>query len=476
MSSEILSIGIDIGTSTTQVVFSRLVMENTSSYFTVPNINIIDKRVVYKSDIYTTPLETQKLVDGEAVKKIISTEYEKAGFSPKDTSTGAVIITGESARKENAALVLEKLSEFAGDFVVSTAGPDLESIIAGKGSGAQQHSEENDCVVVNLDVGGGTTNIAVFDCGEAIAKGCYDIGGRQLCLSDDGVVSYISTSVNKIIEYFNIDLRTGKKADLNELKKLSDKMTNLLEQALNISEKTPLLDEVKTANSGDLIITKPIRAVFFSGGVADCIYKTGFEPFEFGDIGVMLGESIRGSLITSSFQLITPRETIRATVVGAGTYTTTISGSTITYTSDIFPLKNVPVLKLNTTEEQRCLDGDSEFLKGQVKWFLEQSDATQFVLALKGRSNPSYNDLRLFARCITQALDDLLLPNEPILVLLERDIAKALGQAIKQALGDKRNVVSIDGIKVEQSNYLDFGKPMMDGLVIPVVVKTLVFG
>ncbi|HZJ78308.1 MAG TPA: ethanolamine ammonia-lyase reactivating factor EutA [Clostridia bacterium] len=476
MSSEILSIGIDIGTSTTQVVFSRLVMENTSSYFTVPNINIIDKRVVYKSDIYTTPLETQKLVDGEAVKKIISTEYEKAGFSPKDTSTGAVIITGESARKENAALVLEKLSEFAGDFVVSTAGPDLESIIAGKGSGAQQHSEENDCVAVNLDVGGGTTNIAVFDCGEAIAKGCYDIGGRQLCLSDDGVVSYISTSVNKIIEYFNIDLRTGKKADLNELKKLSDKMTNLLEQALNISEKTPLLDEVKTANSGDLIITKPIRAVFFSGGVADCIYKTGFEPFEFGDIGVMLGESIRGSLITSSFQLITPRETIRATVVGAGTYTTTISGSTITYTSDIFPLKNVPVLKLNTTEEQRCLDGDSEFLKGQVKWFLEQSDATQFVLALKGRSNPSYNDLRLFARCITQALDDLLLPNEPILVLLERDIAKALGQAIKQALGDKRNVVSIDGIKVEQSNYLDFGKPMMDGLVIPVVVKTLVFG
>ena len=136
MSAEnVLSVGIDIGTSTTQVIFSDLTMNNTASYFSVPHVSITAKKVVYKSDIYTTPLKTPELIDADGVKEIVQREFDKAGYTPADTDTGAVIITGESARKENAAAVLEKLSGFAGDFVVSTAGPDLESVIAGKGSG-----------------------------------------------------------------------------------------------------------------------------------------------------------------------------------------------------------------------------------------------------------------------------------------------------------------------------------------------------
>lgn len=143
MDTDILSVGIDIGTTTTQVIFSKLKMKNTSSFFAVPHVNIVDKEVTYKSDIYITPLLNESLIDGDKVKAIVASEFQKSGYQYKDTSTGAVIITGESARKENAALVLEKLSDFAGDFVVSTAGPDLESVIAGKGSGAQSYSEEN---------------------------------------------------------------------------------------------------------------------------------------------------------------------------------------------------------------------------------------------------------------------------------------------------------------------------------------------
>ena len=134
----ILSVGIDIGTSTTQVIFSRIAMENTAGYFSIPKVSIVDKEVVYRSGIYTTPLLDRSRIDGDRVRDIVAAEFQKAGFTPADTGTGAVIITGESARKENSALVLEKLSGFAGEFVVSTAGPDLEAIIAGKGSGAQQ--------------------------------------------------------------------------------------------------------------------------------------------------------------------------------------------------------------------------------------------------------------------------------------------------------------------------------------------------
>ena len=476
MNSEILSVGIDIGTSTTQVIFSKLRMENTSNFFSVPRISIVEKEVVYKSRIYITPLKTASLIDGDAVRNIVETEFKESGFMPKDTATGAVIITGESARKENAALVLEKLSSFAGDFVVSTAGPDIESEIAGKGSGAQQYSQENDCVTVNLDIGGGTTNIAAFDCGEVIAKGCFDIGGRQVRIDNDFKVEYISPSAEIITKALNLKIKAGEKTDINSLRSLCDEMANLLGQALNISERTPLLERVKTSGSSDLNIDKPVRAVFFSGGVADCIYKTGFDILQFGDLGVLLGNSIRNSRLTSAFRLVIPKETIRATVVGAGTYTTSVSGSTITYTNDIFPLKNIPVFKLSPSEEQRCFDGDSVFLLEKVKWFLKQNDTSRFVLALKGRSNPSYGQLRLLASCIGSALEGALEKDEPFLILVERDIAKALGQLLSRASGSERCIISVDGIKVGQNNFIDFGKPLMDGLVIPVVVKTLIFG
>ena len=163
--ADILSVGIDIGTSTTQLVFSRITMENAAGFFSVPRISIVAKEVIYKSNVYLTPLRTAVIIDGEAVRRIVAGEFQKAGFSPADVDTGAVIITGESARKENAALVLEELSSFAGDFVVSTAGPDLESIIAGKGSGAFQYSLDHSCLTANLDIGGGTTNIVIFDSG-----------------------------------------------------------------------------------------------------------------------------------------------------------------------------------------------------------------------------------------------------------------------------------------------------------------------
>ncbi len=148
----ILSVGIDIGTSTTQLVFSRIEMENTTGYFSVPRISVVDKQVIYKSPVYLTPLLTPARIDGDAIRDLVEGEYRSAGFTPEQVDTGAVIITGESARKENAAAVLERLSGFAGEFVVSTAGPDLESIIAGKGSGAFQYSIDHDCTAVNLEL------------------------------------------------------------------------------------------------------------------------------------------------------------------------------------------------------------------------------------------------------------------------------------------------------------------------------------
>ena len=477
MATEILSVGIDIGTSTTQVIFSRLMMENTAGYFSVPHVSIVDKEVIYRGDIHTTPLVNQSLIDGDRVSQIVAGEFQKAGFSPKDTRTGAVIITGESARKENSAIVLQKLSGFAGDFVVSTAGPDLEAIIAGKGSGAQQYSEENHCTVVNLDIGGGTTNLAVFDRGEVIAKGCLDIGGRQIKLEPDLTVTYISSSAKRVALWRRVEIEVGQKTTTQALEAICEGMSLLLEQLLGLSDPTPLLREIQTPGSSWFDCPRPIDAISFSGGVADCIYRSDHpDPFVYGDIGVLLGKAIRQGRLCSSFRLISARETIRATVVGAGVYTTSVSGSTIEYTQGLLPLKNLPALKLTPEEERRCFAGDRQMLAQRMRWLLEQSESEHMILALRGLRNPGFQQLKTLAGCIAAAADEVFPPGQPVLVAVEADMAKALGQLLHNQLQGRRKVVAIDSVRIGQNDYLDLGAPVLNGLAIPVVVKTLILG
>lgn len=472
----ILSVGIDVGTSTTQLVFSRIAMENTSGYFSVPRISVTSKEVIYKSDIYLTPLKTEKLIDGEAIRDIIAREYGKAGYKPKDVDTGAVIVTGESSRKENAEEVLRNLSCFAGDFVVSTAGPDLESIIAGKGSGAYQYSIENDCVVINMDIGGGTTNIVVFDGGETIAKTCFDIGGRLVRLSKSGAIKYVSPAAAKIACSVGVHLRAGEPYKREQLEAVTDKMAQLLAQSIALAPAEKLLYEIQSPESSALDIRgKKISKIFFSGGVADCI-ENEKPDFAFGDIGVLLGRSIRNSLLYGSGLCAAGNETIRATVVGAGTYTTSISGSTITYASEILPVKNIPALKLTAEEQGRCFDGDSAFLAEKIRWFIRESSCECFALAMSGRANPEYREIKTLARCLGESFNSTLKEDVPALVVIEQDMAKALGLFLEAELDSSHRLVCIDGIKIEQGDYVDIGKGVMGGLVIPVVVKTLLFG
>ncbi len=473
-----LSVGIDIGTSTSQVIFSQLTVENTAGYFSVPSISIIDKKVIYQSPIYRTPMIDASLIDGNALEKIVEKEYCTAGVTDSQVETGAVIITGESARKENARMVLEKMSHFAGDFVVSTAGPDLESVIAGQGSGAQQFSEENGVVVVNLDIGGGTTNVVLFDSGEVCARGCLDIGGRQVTVNQSGRIDYISPSAAKIARAFHVDLNIGEIPSEKMLEKLCDGMCRVLEQMLGLEESTALLEEVQTAGSEQFRLRKgrPIQYICFSGGVADCIYHTGQDLLAYGDIGVFLGEAIRRGKLFHAFRVMDAAQTIRATVIGAGNYTTTISGSTIAYSNDLFPMKNIPVLKLTVQEEEQCWLGNGKFLEEKARWFLSQNDSEQMVLALEGKQNPDYQALKILTGALIEGMEPVLREKDPLITIVKEDIAKALGQLIQQQLKGRHPVVSLDAIKVQQNNFVDFGRPIMNGLVIPVIVKTLIFG
>ena len=477
MSETILSAGIDIGTTTTQLVFSRLFMENTSNVGEVPRIEIVKKEILYRSPIYFTPLLNEEEIDMDKVIEIIQKEYETAGMTPKEFATGAVIITGETSRKRNARQVVHTLSQIAGDFVVATAGPNLEGILAGKGSGAAKLSEITGKLVANLDIGGGTTNICYFQDGIVVDTACLDIGGRLIRIFDHKI-EYISPKMKEFLKYHHIDLEIGELVTTQN-EKCKDKfeliarhMVKILEQSVLLSPASEELDMMKT---NQLISCNRIPEIItFSGGVADCISNQSEFSFPYGDIGLILGNAVGQSTLFSKFRHKEFLETMNATVIGAGNYSMEVSGSTIEHQNFPFPMKNIPVVSFSIDHNHLSLIHSN--IELAIERFCEKDgNLVQFALAAKGLSCPSFVEIELMAQQIVLGVKRVRDSGFRLILVLEEDMGKALGQAIKRLLSKKEPFVCIDHISCREGDYIDLGEPVALGKVIPVVVKTLIF-
>lgn len=479
----LLSVGIDIGTSTTQLIFSQLVIKNMASDYAVPRIEIVDKVIVYKSRIYFTPLKTNTEIDGEALLKIIEDEYAAAGVRKEDIKTGAVIITGETSRKENAEMIVRRFAELAGDFVVATAGPDLESIIAGKGAGTDLISRERHISAVNIDIGGGTSNLALFKNGAAIDSGCLDIGGRLIKFDKDKKIVYIADKIKILIQRHGLKLWEGVTAGEEEIKKLTDIMARLLEMSVGLRQED---EDYRLMLTGHGLSERKVpEAVSFSGGVAEAIYgEKESDLFLYGDIGIFLAHSIRKSRFfnsesgTAVLEIVKPSEKIRATVVGAGSHTTKLSGSTISVDEKLLPLKNIPILKIEENEEFLPWGGINEAgLKAAVEkklsWF--DKNKTRAAIALSGLAAPSFAQVQAYARAVWEGFKKGAGHEEPLIVIAGTDMAKVLGQTIYSISSGQADLICLDGIELGAGDYIDIGMAAAFSYVVPVVVKTLVF-
>ncbi|EGO2832240.1 ethanolamine ammonia-lyase reactivating factor EutA [Enterococcus faecalis] len=473
MSKEtLLTVGIDLGTSTTQLVLSELTVENFASAFTVPRISISDKKVIYRSDIIFTPLLNQSEIDAEPIKAFVAEQYRQAGIHKQDIQMGAVIITGETARKSNANNVLRALSGYAGDFVVATAGPDLESIIAGKGAGAQTYSETKRKPVVNLDIGGGTTNLAVFKDGEVIDTACFDIGGRLIKLDQQQKITYIAPKIQEIINKKGLTLHLGDQATEQNLLPIISELVAVLENSIGLGTQSPFYQLLVTNHP--LRKGEELPIITFSGGVADCLNTTSTNLFKYGDIGLLLGKYLRKSLIFSEKEVLESAETIRATVVGAGSHTAEISGSTIAYREQILPVKNIPILKLAQEDETLTVTELGQRIQEKLNWHRIE-ETPQIALAIRGMSNPTFADIQRYGQGIVEGLASLVAEQIPIIVMVDEDMAKALGHALSAHLPKDYPFICLDSVKVENGDYVDIGLPVAEGAVLPVIVKTLVF-
>ena len=465
MSDAILSVGVDLGTSTTQMIVSRLKMENTAAPFTIPRMEITDREILYKSPVHFTPLLSADTLDAQGIEAIVAEEYRRAGIRPQQVETGAVIITGETARKENAKQVLEALSDFAGDFVVATAGPALESVLAARGAGADQYARERRAYVLHMDIGGGTSNLALYGPeGKLLDTGCLNVGGRLMKFDMDGTVTYLSPVLAGICP-----LEVGDRAAPEELKPVLDQMIRALEEAAGLEPPTDCLTHFITDKTVQLPQEKVILS--FSGGVADLIGEEKGDWLRYGDLGVLLGRAIARSKLCHGPHTL-GRETIRATVVGAGSYATELSGSTVAYTGVEFPLQNLPVLTLTAKEEAAPPEILARTIGDKLAMYPQDSPV---ALALTGQSSPPYEEIRRLAEGIAKGLEPVYRMGHPLVVLLEQDMGKALGQALASYLPQPRKLVCLDGLHAPEGSYLDIAAPVGHGTALPVVIKTLAF-
>ena len=461
MSESLLSVGIDLGTTTTQMIVSRLQLENTAAPFTIPHMEIRDREILYRSGVHFTPLLSADVLDADAIQIIIRQEYERAGIVPEQVQTGAVIITGETARKDNAREVLRALSDLAGEFVVATAGPALESVLAARGAGADRYAKEHGVSVLHFDIGGGTSNLALYGPeGQLLDTGCLNVGGRLMKFDPQGIVTYVSP----VLKERNVP-GLGERATPEQLQPLLEFLVGALEEAAGLRPATGCLRALITDKTVEL---PERRMVFsFSGGVADLIGRPEGDWLQYGDLGVLLGRAIRNSKLCQKTYIL-GQETLRATVVGAGSYSTELSGSTISYCGVEFPLQNIPAVTLSQEEETEKPDALCAAIQKKAALFPDEN----FALSLRGNSSPTYQEIVRLAKGISGGLSHR---KGPAVVILEEDMGKALGQALRNELGLQAQVVCLDGLHIPEGSYLDIAAPVAGGTTIPVVVKTLAF-
>jgi len=473
-SRALLSVGLDVGTTTTQIIFSRLNLQDVARPGQIPRINITDRKVIYESPIVLTPLLDAQTIDAEKLNEIVRREYASAGVDPGQVETGAVIITGETAKKRNADEILRALSGLAGDFVVSVAGPNVESLIAGKGAGAAQYSQTNYATVTNVDIGGGSANSATFRSGNLIGAAAMNYGGRILEIKQEsGKIRHIAEPARQILADIGLNLNIGDVPTLEDLRRFTDRMADLTVELIE-GTSSPLAQEI--------YLTPPVGVsgkgsiLMFSGGVGHYFYNpipinSLSDVTRHDDVGPLLAESLRRHSVLDSYQIVPPAETLRATVLGASTQTVTLSGSTIWAEREILPLKNVPVIRPTVTAPEPASVSRS-IAEAVNRWDVDLA-TDPFAVALELDRPLDYESLVQLANGLKE-FSESMPGDRPLIVIIERDYAQALGQTLK-GLTPARALLVIDQVGLSEGDYIDIGTPLMDGRVVPLSVKTLIF-
>ncbi len=467
---EILSVGVDVGSSTSHLVFSNLVLKRDQRSVT-RRFNIQQRNIIYEGRIIHTPLLDDNTIDIVRLTDFFKEEYRHADIDPADIQTGAVIVTGESARKQNARQIAQALSNDAGRFVAATAGPNFESLIAALGSGATTRSKDDNKTILSCDIGGGTSNVAISRNGEVLSTSCLSVGGRLLGVDSNGKIWRIEEPAAKVMENLGFMYEIGDVISKADIDRIAQKFAEILFEAMTGPATSPLARRLML--TADLNFPSRIDEYSFSGGVAELMYG-GVNNFD--DIGHILADKIKLLTPELSAPVIELPNKIRATVIGAGAYSLSISGCSGFRDDEIsFPIRNVPVMRVDVDQAKLS----TEHVISQINASFQRFDLGEgeeiIALYFKNPVRVSYPQLELFAKSIEKALANTIKNKLPVILIFETDIACSVGNVIRRETQLKTNLLSLDELMLKEGDWVDIGEPLVDGQVFPVTVKSLVF-
>jgi ethanolamine utilization protein EutA len=457
-------VGIDIGTTTSHLIFSELELERQGIRLSSAYV-VVDRKVHHRSDVMLTPYSSERRIDTDALGKFIERSYAEAGWSPDDVDTGAVITTGEAARKENASAIVQLFSGQAGKFVCATAGHHLESLLAAHGSGAVALSRSSATpLLLNVDIGGGTTKLAVCRDGRVEETAAIDIGARLVSWDRSGTIRAVTHAGARVAKEADVKIAAGNPRDERVLEAVAEKIADL---ALRIPTGKPLEDGALWLTE-PLVQRGPFHTLVFSGGVGE--YINGLQDAEFGDLGLRVGRAIQRRLV--DFEILRPIESIRATCIGASQYSVQVSGDTL-FLSDpsLLPLRDLAAVAVRPETASAGQIAD-EIRRGIGRLDLEDG---RFALAVRWRHGPSYPALRALCAGIADGTRDLVGITGPLVVVLDADLAGIVGHMLQNELAVRSPLVCIDQIALSDLDFIDIGAVIPERSVVPVVVKSLVF-
>lgn len=469
------SVGIDIGSAGTQVIFSRLNLRRPGEDLTSRYV-VISREALFESPVALTPYLNEWRIDPFALGAIIDDAYDSAGIGPEGVDVGAIILTGEALRRENAAGIAAIVAEHAGDFVCATAGHHMESMLAAFGSGAVRVSAETGQRLLNIDIGGGTTKLALIEAGRVVATAALQVGGR-LQVTDAGQrIVRLDPAGQRLALRAGFSWTLGDVAEPKALDAVAASMASALLCALR--EDDPPADVAGLYLTERLGGLGTLDGIMFSGGVAEYVY--GRETRDFGDLGRRLGGELRRRLEAGAlpWPVVPAEECIRATAVGASAYSVQVTGNTIyvSHRGALLPRRNLQVVK------PPCeLPGDidpqlvAEAIKRHLTLFDLDAQEQDFALAFQWMGDPSYERVSAFARGIAAALSRRIELGRPLYVILDRDVAQTLGAVLRDELGVGCEVLVVDGIMLVDFDYVDLGRIRLPSYTLPVTVKSLLF-
>jgi ethanolamine utilization protein EutA len=471
----LLSVGIDIGSAGTQVIFSRIELRRlsedlTSRYF------VVNRETLYQSPVALTPYLSEERIDDQAIGRIVDEAYAAAGVHPDDIDTGAVILTGEALRRENAQAIADVLADVGGEFVCATAGHHMESMLAAYGSGAAKVSHERGVPMLNIDIGGGTTKLALVENGNVVHTAALHIGGRLAVLDDEGRLTRLDPAGRRLAALAGCAWNLGDVVGDADLDRVTSWMADALVAAL--TESPPSHDVESLWLTEPLGVVGGIQGAMFSGGVSEYVYQR--EAHDFGDLGPRLGRAIRERLEAGRLPhaLLPAGECIRATALGASEYSVQLSGNTVYISSPgaLLPRKNLQVVRPPVQLEEIV---DPAKVAAAIRDHFRQFDVVEgeaeVAIAIRWRGAPAYPRLAGLARGIADALPRTIAEGKPLFVVLDGDVAQTLGTILKDELGVGSEVLVLDGIALWDFDYVDLGRVRMPSFTVPVTIKSLVF-